>query len=310
MNHSPVGRHLAAMIVPFKESMEIDEDALRTLARRMLRLPGIDGLVANANAGEVDALTEAERLRVFEIVRDEAHAAGKKAVAAVVPVPYTNEVAARTARQMENHGADSLLLLGSTAFSRGVDAVPEVAGKYAQDVAGAVRIPVTYFMAGPLSGINYTPETVRQICSVDNVVAIKDTMWTPQGFEANLNALRKLGRGTVVLSGNDNCLLQNFVSGADGTLLVLHLVIGAQILDMYESVQANDLRAAQVIHEATSELTRLLFARPMLKMSSRIKYALQAMGVIPHHSTRSPMPGPTPDEMKAISAQLTALKLA
>jgi 4-hydroxy-tetrahydrodipicolinate synthase len=298
------------MVVPFSASMEIDEAALRAVARRMLRLPAIDGLVANANAGEVDALTDAERVRVFEIVRDEAHAAGKKAVAAIVPVPSTNEVAAKTARQMESLGADSLLLLGSVAFSRGVDAVPEVAGQYARDVAGAVRIPVTFFMQGPLSGINYTPETVREICSVDNIVAIKDTMWTPQGFEANLKALRKLGRGTTVLSGNDNCLLQNFVSGADGTLLVLHLVIGEQILRMYELVQSNDVRAAVAIHNATEELTRLLFARPMLKMASRVKYALEVMGVIPHHRTRSPMPAPTKEEMKAISAQLTALQLA
>jgi 4-hydroxy-tetrahydrodipicolinate synthase len=230
-------------------------------------------------------------------------------VASIVPVPGTNQAAARTAREMEAAGADSLLLLGPPAFGRGVDAVPEVAGQYARDVASAVKIPITYFMAGPLSGINYTPEVVKQICSVDNIVAIKDTMWTPQGFESNLKALRKLGRGTTVLSGNDNCLFQNFVSGADGTLLILHLVMAKPILQMYELARANDVAKAKEIHDRHEALVNLLFARPMLKMASRVKYALNQMGVIPNYLTRAPMPGPTAEEMKAISAQLKELQL-
>lgn len=310
MVESPVGRHLAALVVPFKESLEIDEAAFRSVCQHMLKVKGIDGLVVNANAGEVDSLTEGERMRIVEIAKDEAHSAGKRVVASVVPVPGTNAAAARTARELEAAGADSLLLLGPPAFGRGVDAVPEVAGQYVRDVASSVKIPITYFMAGPLSGINYTPEVVKQICSVDNIVAIKDTMWTPQGFEANLKALRRLGRGTAVLSGNDNCLFQNFVSGADGTLLILHLVMAESILQMYELAGANDVAKAKEIHDRHEALVNLLFARPMLKMASRVKYALNVMGIIPNYVTRAPMPAPTADEMKAISTQLKELNLA
>lgn len=309
MAGSNIGRHLAALVVPFKDSLEIDESAFRRVCQHMLKVDGIDALVVNANAGEVDSLTESERLKVVEIARDEAHAAGKQVVASVVPVPGTNAAAVRTAREMQAAGADSLLLLGPPAFGRGVDALPEVAGQYARDVASSVSIPVIYFMAGPLSGINYTPEVVKQICSVDNIVAIKDTMWTPQGFDANLKALRKLGRGTIVLSGNDNCLFQNFVSGAQGTLLILHLVMAEAILQMEQAVRANDVARAKEINNRHEALVALLFARPMLKMVSRVKYALKAMGVIPNDVTRAPMPGVTPEEMQAISAQLAELKL-
>lgn len=310
MSRPNIGRHLAALVVPFKSNFEVDDAALRQLCQFMLKVDGIDGLVVNANAGEVDALSEEERVHVLRVARDEAHAAGKLVVGGVVPFPGTNEAAVRTARTMQDEGADALLLLGPTSFARGVDATPEVAGQYARDVASSVRVPIIYFMQGPMSGINYTPETVKQICSVDNIVAIKDTMWSAQGFDTNLKLLNKLGRGTVVLSGNDNCLFHNFASGAQGTLLILHLVMADAILKMEAAVLSNDLDTARSIHEKHEALVALLFARPMLKMASRVKFALKQMGVIPSDLTRSPVPAVSAAEAKAIAAELSALGLA
>lgn len=310
MTRPRIGRHLAALVVPFKADYSVDEDAFRSLCRFMLKVDGIDGLVVNANAGEVDALSEEERVQVLRMARDEAHRAGKLVVGGVVPFPGTNVAAARTARTMESEGADALLLLGPTAFARGVDATPEVAGQYARDVASAVKVPIIYFMQGPMSGINYTPDTVTQICSVDNIVAIKDTMWTPQGFDANMKLLRKLGRGTVVLSGNDNCLFHNFVSGSQGTLLILHLVMARAILEMERAVIANDVDKARLIHERHEPLVQMLFARPMLKMASRVKFALKEMGVIPSDVTRAPIPPVSAEEGRAIAAKLAELGLS
>jgi len=309
MAKSPIGRHLPALVVPFKDNLEVDVPAFQRVCEHMLGVDGIDGLVVNANAGEVDALTEAERMLVLETARDAAHRAGKLVVAGVVPVPGTNAAAVSTAKAMQAAGADALLLLGPVAFARGVDAVPEVAGQYARDVGSAVSVPIIYFMQGPMSGINYTPEVVRQICSADNIVAIKDTMWTPLGFDTNLKALQKLGRGTIVLSGNDNCLFHNLVSGAQGTLLILHLVMARAILEMDKAVQANDVAKARDIHERHEALVALLFGRPMLKMASRVKFALKQMGVIPNDNTRLPVPSVSPEEAKAISAQLAELQL-
>ncbi|TAM04478.1 MAG: dihydrodipicolinate synthase family protein [Pusillimonas sp.] len=310
MTRPHIGRHLAALVVPFKENSDIDDAALRSLCQSMLKVDGIDGLVVNANAGEVDALTEEERVHVLRVARDQAHAVGKLVVGGVVPFPGTNAAAVRTAKTMENEGADALLLLGPTSFGRGVEATPEVAGQYARDVASAVKVPIIYFMQGPMSGINYTPETVKQICSVENIVAIKDTMWTPLGFDTNVKLLRKLGRGTVVLSGNDNCLFHNFASGSQGTLLVLHLVMAKAILEMERAMLANDLNTARQIHEQHETLVSLLFARPMLKMASRVKFALKHMGVIPSDMTRSPISPVSADEGNAIAAELALLGIA
>lgn len=307
---SSIGRHLAALVVPFTASLEVDEKALAAVCRHVLQTKEVDGLVVNANAGEVDALTEEERLLVFRVAKEAAHKAGRKVVASVVPVPDTNKAAAHSARQLQDAGADALLLIGPKAFARGVDAVPDVAEAYARDVASAVSIPIIYFMQGPLSGINYTPELVSRICSVKGISAVKDTMWTPQGYDGNMRAIRKLDRGVAVLTGNDNCLFHNFTSGADGTLLVLHCVMADAIVRMYAAVQANDLKRAREIHEQHEALVGLLFQRPMLKMASRIKHVLHHMGVIPNNLTRAPVPVVTKEEAAALGTHFSKLSKA
>ena len=80
-----------------------------------------------------------------------------------------------------------------------------------------------------------------------------------------------------------------------------------KVIEMYDLVQRNDLNAAREIHDSHDALVRLLFARPMLKMVSRVKYALHQMGVMDNYLTRDPMPAPTEAERKAISAELRAL---
>ena len=305
-----IGSHFAALVVPFTQSLEVDEKALAAVCRHVLATKEIDGLVVNANAGEVDALTEEERLVVFRIAKEAAHKAGRKVVAGIVPIPDTNKAAARTAQQMQEAGADALLLIGPKTFARGVDAVPDVAEAYARDVTSSVSIPIIYFMQGPLSGINYTPDLVARICSVKGISAVKDTMWTSQGYDVNLRAIRRLGREVAVLTGNDNCLFHNFTSGADGTLLVLHCVMADAIVRMYAAVQANDLKRAHKIHEQHEEFVGLLFQRPMLKMASRIKHVLYHMGVIPNNLTRAPVPVVSKEEAAALEAHFKKLSKA
>ena len=48
MTTTRIGRHLAAVVAPFKPDLSLDESALRRVCRHVLELEGIDGLVVNA----------------------------------------------------------------------------------------------------------------------------------------------------------------------------------------------------------------------------------------------------------------------
>ena len=302
-----VGKHLAAVVAPFKTDLSLDERSLRSVCRHVLELVGIDALVVNAHASEVDSMTMEERVQMVEIVGEEARAKNRKVVSGVVPFPGSNAGAVATARAMEKAGADLLLLLGPGWFTWGVQMLPDVVETYVRDVASSVSIPVLYFVAGEYTGIKYTPELVQKICSVDNVVGIKDTMWTPHGFDANLKAIRGLGKPMEVLTGNDTCLYQNFLSGADGTLLILHCLLGAPILEMFDAVKKGDTERGLKIHRTYERLVELLFQPPMIRMPSKMKYALSLIGVLPEATTRPPVPPPSDEEKEAIRAEMERL---
>jgi 4-hydroxy-tetrahydrodipicolinate synthase len=302
-----IGRHLAAVIAPFMPDFAINEASFRAVCRHVMDMPGIDGIVVNAHASEVDALDAEERTLLARLAAEEAHARNKTAISGVLPQPGSYPTAIAMARAAEKAGVDAILLMGPASFGRGIDAMPEIAAEYTRAVTASISIPVIYFTAGAISGINYTPEVVRCIASVDGVVAVKDTMWTPQGFDANLKILRRLGRGTRVLTGNDNCVFQNFVSGADGTLLVLHCALGRELCEMYDLVAANDVRRAKELNDRIEPLIELLFARPMLKMPARIKHVLRLRGVVPNGVTRAPVPALEQGEAAAIAAEVSKL---
>ncbi|MFQ5802737.1 MAG: dihydrodipicolinate synthase family protein [Candidatus Methylomirabilales bacterium] len=309
MTEMQVGRHLAAVIAPFKTELSLDEHALRRLCQHVLKSDGIDGLVVNAHASEVDSMTMEERVWMVEIAGEEARAKNRKVVSGVVPFPGSNAGAVATAQAMEKAGADAVLLLGPAWFTWGVQMLPEVVEAYVRDVASAVSIPVLYFVAGDYTGIKYTPELVQRICSVDNVVGIKDTMWTPHGFDANLKAIRELHKPIDVLTGNDTYLYYNFLSGADGTLLVLHCLLGAPILEMFDAVKRGDTGRGLNIHRTYERLIDLLFQPPMIRMPSRMKYALSLIGVLPEATTRPPVPPPSHEEKEAIRTEMERLGL-
>lgn len=290
MSKRIVGKHLAALVVPFTEDDRLDEVAFRSICRHVGSIKGIDGLIVNAHAGEVDSLTYEERIQVAGIASEEAHSLGKRLVAGVSPYPDTNQGAIQTALDSQEVGADAILLIGPRWFTWGIQHVPEVVYSYVSDVASSVKIPVLFFVVGEYTGMSFTPEMVRQICSIDNVVGIKDTSWSTHGFEANLKILRKLEKHLDILTGNDTLLLYNFLAGADGTLLILHCIVGRYIIEMFDAVAEGNMPRAVGLNHKMEPLIELLFAPPMIKMPSRMKEALYYLGLIPNTRVRPPIP--------------------
>jgi 4-hydroxy-tetrahydrodipicolinate synthase len=297
-------RHYAAVVVPFTPDGGIDGEGLRKMCHHVLGPQGVDGIVVNAHAGEVDSLSQDERELVVKIAAEEVHGTGKEIISGLAPVPSSFTGAADNARRLRDAGADALLVMGPTGFTRGVDHVPHLAGEYADSVYQAAGLPIIYFLAGALSGIRHTPAVIHEICSVEGVVAVKDTMWSAEGYASTQRQIRSINDGIKVLSGNDNCVLQNFVSGADGTLLILNCLMGDAVRAMHDAVSSNDLATAHDLSMRYEPLVRILFGSPMLKMASRTKAALAMMGVLESANTRLPVPELTVPERTELGSAM------
>ena len=131
-------------------------------------------------------------------------------------------------------------------------------------------------------------------------------MWSTEGF-ATTKAIIDANRPDVqVLTGNDNCVLGTMVAGAEGTLLVLNCLFGREIAEMHQALRDNDLRRAQQIDARMHPVVHVLFQRPMLKMASRMKAALQLKGVIASSQTRLPVPMLMASEHSELEAAMRA----
>src|SRR6188474_2448921 len=94
-----------ALVTPFDKSGAVDEQAVRRLARRQIEA-GIHFLVPCGTTGESPTLSEDERVRVVELVVEEA--AGRVPVLAGAGGYDTREVI-HVGRRMKQVGAGGLL---------------------------------------------------------------------------------------------------------------------------------------------------------------------------------------------------------
>src|SRR5205807_954928 len=94
-----------ALVTPFTRSGDLDQAAVRRLGRRQIDA-GIHFLVPCGTTGENPTLTHAERLRIVEILVDEA--AGRVPVLAGAGGYNTSDVI-RLAADMQKAGASGLL---------------------------------------------------------------------------------------------------------------------------------------------------------------------------------------------------------
>src|SRR6187549_623033 len=94
-----------ALVTPFNRDGSLDEAGVSRLARRQIVL-GIHFLVPCGTTGEVPTLTDAEQVRVVELVAAEAK--GRVPVLAGAGGYNTHEVI-ESAQQMARAGADGIL---------------------------------------------------------------------------------------------------------------------------------------------------------------------------------------------------------
>jgi 4-hydroxy-tetrahydrodipicolinate synthase len=295
-------RHLAACVVPFTDSGEIDREGLKGQVAGIAETGLINGFVVNAHAGEGDSLTYEERMQVVEVVAQTAKSHGLLTVAGISPYPDTTEGAIRVSRDSLEHGADASLMMAPCWFSWGIDG--PLVRKFCEDILGAVDLPMLFFVMGSYSGVNYTTEVVREICQVPGVVGVKDTTWTTASFENNLHGIRELDRDVAVLTGNDTILFYNFLAGADGTLLIFHTLCPDLIVGMFDAVKKGDISAAKTLHEKVDCLARVLFEPPMINMVPRMKAALYLSGKVPSMVVRAPLDVPGIETLERIRKAL------
>ncbi len=282
---------IPATVLPMHADGSIDEDALRSYIRWIVG-QGPVALAINVDTGEGPHLTHEEKVRVLEVVRS----VTDLPIVAGLAGPSTS-AAVGQARDFKAAGADALLVFPIPAYlSEPLD--PRVPVRYHEAIA-EVGLPLILFQLQPaLAGVNYEPETLRAMASVEGVVAIKEASFDARRFVEVAQLLAELPRPITLLTGNDNFILESFMLGATGALIGFGAVMTREQVDMIEAWKAGRIDEARALGRRVQRLADVVFARPVGDYRVRLKECLRILGVLESAHVRPPLL-PISDEERA-----------
>lgn len=238
-----------ALVTPFRKDGSVDELALQSLVNWQIE-NGIDFLVPCGTTGEASTLTEAEWLRVVEVVVGTA--AGRIPVFAGCSHNSTREAVVRVQKLARIQGLTGILT-ANPYYNR-----PGQEGQYQhfRTIAEAVELPILLYNIPSRTGTNLEPATVLRLAELKNIIGIKES-------SGNLTQITELlttaPPGFKVFSGDDGLALPVLALGGSGLISVASNVIPGQLARMVRAALENDWVEARRINRQFFRLMQAHF---------------------------------------------------
>jgi len=263
------GQVLTAMVTPFGPSGEVDESRVTRLVEHLLT-NGSDGIVVCGTTGESPTLSHAEKIRLFELVKERAGSRGR-----VVAGTGGNDTAAsiELTKEAAIIGVDAALLV-VPPYNR-----PSQEGLYQHFRAIAESVPnlkcIVYNVPGRTAQNLEARTTVRLAQDVPNIVAVKEA-------SGNLVQCAEIVAGAPsgfsLYSGDDGLALPMLAVGGVGVVSVTAHLVGRDMKRMHEAFFAGDLAEAIRINCKMLPIVHACF-QATTPSPAPLKAALNLLGV-------------------------------
>ena len=241
-----------ALVTPFRPDGGVDEPALVALVEWQI-VQGIDFLVPCGTTGEASTLTEAETLRVVQIVCEAA--AGRVPVFAGCTHNATHEAMAR-ARKLAGIPELTGILTANPYYNK-----PNQEGQFQhfKAIAESVDLPVLLYNIPGRTGTNLEPATVVRLTEIRNIIGIKESSGN---ITQITELLQSVPKGFLVFSGDDGLALPAMALGAVGLVSVASNVVPGVMRTLTATVLANDWVGARRLNKQYTRLMQALFLEP------------------------------------------------
>jgi len=281
-----------ALVTPFTRSGDLDEAAVRRLGRRQIDA-GVHFLCPCGTTGENPTLSDAERLRIVEILVEEANGA--------VPIlagagGYDTREVIHIAREMARAGASGFLSV-TPYYNK-----PTQEGLYQhyRAFAASTSLPIVVYNVPGRTGVNVEVATLVRLAQLPNIVAVKEA-------SGNVSQMCEICRAVpadfIVLSGDDALTLPLMAVGGHGIISVASNEIPAEMAEMVEAAERNDFAAARAVHARILPLMSINFVE---SNPQPVKHAMAAMGLL-EEVFRLPMVSPKTESKEKINGVLKDL---
>ncbi len=283
-----------ALVTPFKENGELDEEGFRKNIDFQIS-EGIDGIVPVGTTGESATLNSEEHKKVIEIAIDQAK--GKVPVIAGTGSNSTTESLEYT-KHAKDAGADAALMI-SPYYNK-----PTQEGVYQhfKKVAETVDIPIILYTVPSRTMVNIEPATTKRLTEIPNIIGIKDAT-------GNLNQVSQeildCGEKFAVISGDDSLNLPIVALGGKGAISVVSNVAPKLMSEMVHATIDGNMQRAREVHYQLYPLSKILFIETN---PSPAKAAMNMMGLAAGNP-RLPLVPVSEDSKERIRKVLQDMKL-
>lgn len=238
-----------ALVTPFTSDGQVDYNSLKRLVEYQID-NGADFLCILATTGETPCLTQDEKDKITQLVKDVNHGrlpilkgCGGNNTAAVV----------EELRTADWSGIDGILSV-CPYYNK-----PSQEGLYQhfKAISEASPLPVVLYNVPCRTGINLKPETtVRLANDCENIVAVKEASGSLEQVD---EIIKNKPQRFDVLSGDDALTFSMVASGAAGVISVIGNALPKEFSRMIRLEFQGEYEPARKIHHMFTELYSLLF---------------------------------------------------
>ncbi len=283
-----------ALITPFRKDGSVDEGAVKRLVRRQIDAGG-HFVSPCGTTGEAPTLSHAEKLRVVELVVEEAN--GQVPVLAGAGGYDTREVIA-LARDLERVGVDGLLSV-TPYYNK-----PTQEGLYQhyKAIAEGTPLAIMLYNVPGRTGVNIDVNTVVRLSDLANIVAVKEASGNVVQMAEIIAAVPE---DFLLLSGDDPLAVAAMAIGGRGLVSVTSNAAPAEMTQIIELAEKGDFAGARRLHSWLLPFIQVNFVE---SNPIPVKAAMAAMGLI-EETYRLPLVPPSTAARDKIMKVLQALKL-
>ena len=228
-----------AVVTPFKKNGELDESAF-VQNIQLLMDEGIDGVVVSGCTGEFWALTDEERLKLFELAVKTA--SGKIKVIAGTADILTSKVISLSLKA-KKLGVDGFMITPPYYARPSFREVFE----HFRKISDAVQHPILLYNIPSRQAVNLSP---AQICElgekIDCIVAVKQSS---NDFHDVTEVIRLAGKSIRVFAGHS--VTRGFpciAMGCDGFVSSVEpQIMGAEVIKLYKLSSENMVNEARAL---------------------------------------------------------------
>lgn len=236
-----------ALLTPFLENGTVDELALRQMVRHNIDKMNINGLYIGGSTGEAFLMNESERIRVLEIVKDEA----KDAITLIAQIGSLN--------------LEESIRIGQAAKRLDYQAVSAITPYYYRftfeeilafynDLCQAVKHPMIVYSNPSMSGSNFDLNKYEQLLSIEHVIGVKYSDADVAKFER----LTTYFKDKLFYYGYDEISIVGFLLGADGVIGSTYNLTGNSVKAMVALLESGSVQKARKLQGQITNCIELI----------------------------------------------------